>query len=51
MCTIADDRYSQIFVQLEQYAKVRERGLWATESSNSTAGATITITMIGVSDE
>ena len=28
----ADDRYSQILVQLEQYAKMRERGLWATES-------------------
>lgn len=27
-----DDRYSQILVQLEQYAKTRERGLWATES-------------------
>ena len=27
-----DDRYSQILVQLEQYAKIRERGLWATES-------------------
>ncbi|MEA1872263.1 MAG: thermonuclease family protein [Chloroflexota bacterium] len=27
-----DDRYSQILVQLEQYAKMRERGLWATES-------------------
>ena len=26
-----DDRYSQILVQLEQYAKMRERGLWATE--------------------
>ena len=27
-----DDRYSQILVQLEQYARMRERGLWATES-------------------
>jgi len=27
-----DDRYSQVLVQLEQYAKMRERGLWATES-------------------
>ena len=27
-----DDRYSQILVQLEQYAKMRELGLWATES-------------------
>jgi len=27
-----DDRYSQILVQLEQYAKMREQGLWATES-------------------
>jgi len=25
-----DERYSQILVQLEQYAKMRERGLWAT---------------------
>jgi len=24
-----DERYSQILVQLEQYAKMRERGLWA----------------------
>lgn len=24
-----DDRYSQILVQLEQYAKMRQRGLWA----------------------
>ena len=24
-----DDRYSQVLVQLEQYAKLRERGLWA----------------------
>ena len=23
-----DDRYSQVLVQLEQYAKLRERGLW-----------------------
>lgn len=27
-----DDRYSQILVQLEQYARMKERGLWATES-------------------
>lgn len=27
-----DDRYSQILVQLEQYAKMRELGLWSTES-------------------
>ena len=27
-----DDRYSQILVQLEQYARMRELGLWATES-------------------
>jgi len=26
-----DDRYSQILVQLEQYARMRELGLWATE--------------------
>jgi len=25
-----DDRYSQVLVQLEQYAKLRERGLWGT---------------------
>jgi micrococcal nuclease len=25
-----DDRYSQVLVQLEQYAKLRERGLWAS---------------------
>ena len=24
-----DERYSQVLVQLEQYAKIRERGLWA----------------------
>ena len=24
-----DERYSQVLVQLEQYAKMRERGLWA----------------------
>ena len=24
-----DDRYSQVLVQLEQYAKLRQRGLWA----------------------
>jgi len=24
-----DDRYSQVLVQLEQYAKMRQRGLWA----------------------
>ena len=27
-----DDRYSQILVQLEQYARMRELGLWAAES-------------------
>lgn len=26
-----DDRYSQVLVQLEQYAKMRERGLWAID--------------------
>jgi len=26
-----DDRYSQVLVQLEQYARMRELGLWATE--------------------
>ena len=25
----ADERYSQVLVQLEQYAKMRQRGLWA----------------------
>ncbi len=25
-----DERYSQVLVQLEQYAKMRKRGLWAT---------------------
>ncbi len=25
----SDERYSQVLVQLEQYAKMRERGLWA----------------------
>ena len=46
-----NDRYSQILVQLEQYAKMRELGLWATESSNSSAGTTITITMYTMADE
>jgi endonuclease YncB( thermonuclease family) len=27
-----DDRYSQVLVQLEQYARVKELGLWAAES-------------------
>ena len=27
-----DDRYSQVLVQLEQYARIRELGLWAAES-------------------
>jgi micrococcal nuclease len=26
-----DDRYSQVLVQLEQYAKMREQGLWAID--------------------
>ena len=26
-----DDRYSQVLVQLEQYAKMREQGLWSNE--------------------
>jgi len=26
-----DDRYSQVLVQLEQYAKMRERGLWGAD--------------------
>jgi micrococcal nuclease len=28
----ADDRYSQVLVQLEQYARMKELGLWAAES-------------------
>jgi len=27
-----DDRYSQVLVQLEQYARMKELGLWAAES-------------------
>ena len=27
-----DDRYSQVLVQLEQYARMKKLGLWATES-------------------
>lgn len=27
-----DNRYSQVLVQLEQYARMKELGLWATES-------------------
>jgi len=30
-----DDRYSQILVQLEQYAKLRERGLWGASAANN----------------
>jgi len=33
-----DDRYSQILVQLEQYAKLRERGLWGTAEGNNETG-------------
>lgn len=50
-----DDRYSQILVQLEQYAKMKNRGLWATSSinkaSNSSASAIITITMYALLNE
>jgi micrococcal nuclease len=33
-----DDRYSQILVQLEQYAKLKERGLWAAAEGNNETG-------------
>ena len=33
-----DDRYSQILVQLEQYAKLRERGLWGSAEGNNETG-------------
>ena len=33
-----DDRYSQILVQLEQYAKLRERGLWGASEGNNVTG-------------
>ena len=33
-----DDRYSQILVQLEQYAKIRERGLWGAAEGNNETG-------------
>jgi micrococcal nuclease len=33
-----DDRYSQILVQLEQYAKLRERGLWGVSEANNETG-------------
>lgn len=29
-----DDRYSQVLVQLEQYAKLRERGIWGTDEEH-----------------
>lgn len=28
-----DDRYSQVLVQLEQYAKMRQGGMWAVDES------------------
>ena len=28
----SDDRYSQVLVQLEQYAKLRKQGLWGNET-------------------
>jgi len=46
-----DDRYSQVLVQLEQYAKLRGQGLWASGAGNSSASAAITITMYAVDDE
>ena len=33
-----DDRYSQVLVQLEQYAKLRERGLWGVSEVNNETG-------------
>jgi len=33
-----DDRYSQVLVQLEQYAKLRERGLWGAAEGNNVTG-------------
>ena len=33
-----DDRYSQALVQLEQYAKLRERGLWGATAGNNETG-------------
>jgi len=33
-----DDRYSQVLVQLEQYAKLRERGLWVVSEVNNEIG-------------
>ena len=33
-----DDRYSQVLVQLEQYAKLRERGLWGVAEGNNETG-------------
>jgi micrococcal nuclease len=33
-----DDRYSQVLVQLEQYAKLRERGLWVVSEVNNETG-------------
>jgi len=32
------DRYSQVLVQLEQYAKLRERGLWGAAQGNNETG-------------
>lgn len=33
-----DDRYSQVLVQLEQYAKLRGRGLWGVAEGNKETG-------------
>jgi micrococcal nuclease len=33
-----NDRYSQVLVQLEQYAKLRKRGLWGAASGNNETG-------------
>lgn len=33
-----DDRYSQVLVQLEQYAKLRELGLWGAVEGNHETG-------------
>ena len=34
----ADERYSQVLVQLEQYAKLRGRGLWGVGEGNNATG-------------
>ena len=34
----ADEHYSQVLVQLEQYAKLKERGLWGAGEGNNATG-------------